>query len=112
MTTPDISQFEPWIQTLNLWHRKWFENTFSAIVRYGFELHETNDTTIANGGVLSFKKGEDCYINVSRVYEWSEFGNRPGILLINYTQEIEIKIKANTAMSTVHSAIRDLNIIE
>jgi hypothetical protein len=112
MITPDVSQFAVWAQHLNNWHRDWFQHTFSAILRYGFELHETNEVTIANGGVISFKKGEDCYINVSRVYEWSEFGNRPGILLINYTQEVEIKIKANTAMSTVHSAIRDLNIIE
>lgn len=112
MTIPDVSKFAAWSQHLNNWHRNWFQHTFEAILRYGFELHETSDDTVANGGVLAFKKGEDCYINVSRVYSWSEFGNRPGLLLINYAQETEMTIKANTPFSIVHRAIRDLDLIE
>ena len=111
MTIPDISQFEPWIQTLNMWHQDWFKHTFSAIVRYGFELFETSESNLNSGGILTFKK-DDCYIHMSRSYAWTELGCRPGLILINETQDSEMQISTNNTISTVHRAIRDLNTIE
>jgi len=108
---PDVSKYAAWAQHLNNWHRDWFKHTFSAILRYGFELHKTSDADVANGGALTFKKG-DCYINVSRSYAWTELGYKPGLLLINETQDSEMQISVNNTISTVHSAIRDLNTIE
>ncbi len=111
MTIPDISQFDPWIECLNNCHRNWFKQTFLAIIRYGFELHKTSDADVASGGALTFKK-DDCYINVSRSYAWTELGYKPGLLLINETQDSEMQISVNNTISTVHAAIRDLNTIE
>jgi hypothetical protein len=111
MTIPDISQFQPWIQTLNTWHQDWFTHAFMCIKRYGFELFETSQANLNSGGILTFKK-DDCYIDINRSYAWTELGYRPGLVLINETQDSEMQISVNNTMSTVHHAVRDLNIIE
>jgi hypothetical protein len=104
----NLDDFRPWVQFLKPEHQRWFGLVLNHIINNGFQLHETRSADINCGSVLGFRNG-DCHIDVSRVMETCEYGNRPGIRLMNEMKAYEISISVNAPTDIVRLAIAQLH---
>jgi len=104
----DLDLFKPWIAHLNYGHRQWFAKSLERIVKFGYQLHETNEVTVWYGKPITFKK-DDCYIVVTRDIGLTEYGRRSGVILMNEAETYEVKLSVNTPLEVVFCAVKYLN---
>lgn len=105
----DLDLFKSWLEHLNWQHRQWFAKALEYVIKvHGYELHETNETTVWNGKPITFKSG-DCYIVFSRAIKTESLDYRPGVILENETEVYEVSISVNTPLEVVFCAVKHLS---
>lgn len=110
MTPPlSLDAFAPWLAQLNHNHRKWFAHVFELILENNFTLvNSLLQTPLNEGRCLYFVNPYDCHIDVTRQLPTNEYGNRPGLILMNEALDRELTFTVNTPTEVIRLAIETL----